>query len=344
MSTFSSAQATKSSFSRKFWRQQHGSLYPADPPLSLQTAQNDALAIPDEVRELLPSSHLSVTEFVCALLPEQHDVISVEKPSAWFSKDSPSTGICCSTSLILSTFVAFIKRNTQGGLLALDLTRQFYAALKEDQLRGVTTGIGRAKRIEDHGKTPSVNGNTANAALAADAVTRKNAQLRLQLFSTAGFSGASLLDLKGAGIAGDSTLSLNDYGLVFVEKTVMLGRVSCRDILQNRRQNARHASQTTTTNIAAISYIGLQVYQHSHGRRFHNIPDATSRFLTQQFAFLPSMAFLRRLPSPIVTRGDILELPQDDQKLFDYFDQKDTQAKLNKVMALSRKKNPIPTL
>lgn len=115
MSTFSSAQATKSSFSRKSWCQQHGPLYPADPPLSLQTAQHDALAIPDEVRELLPGSHLSVT----------------------------------------------------------------------------------------------------------------------------------------AGIAGDSTLSLNDYGLVFVEKSVMLGRgsynssksktssltsVSCRDLLQNRRQ------------------------------------------------------------------------------------------------------------
>ncbi|KDQ26371.1 hypothetical protein PLEOSDRAFT_1043400, partial [Pleurotus ostreatus PC15] len=37
-------------------------------------------------------------------------------------------------------------------------------------------------------------------------------------------------------------------------------------------KNARHASQTTTTNIAALSYIGLQVYQYSRARQFHNIP------------------------------------------------------------------------
>lgn len=73
-------------------------------------------------------------------------------------------------------------------------------------------------------------------------------------------------------------------------------------------------------------------------------PWRVGSFRTQQFTFFPSMALLHRLPSPIVTRGDILELPQDDQKLFDFFDQKDTQAKLNKDMVLSRKKNPVHTL
>ncbi|KAF7424768.1 hypothetical protein PC9H_010079 [Pleurotus ostreatus] len=106
------------------------------------------------------------------------------------------------------------------------LTRQFYAALKEDQLRGVTTGLGRAKRIENQGENP-ISGNASNAALAAESVTRKNAQLRLRLFSAAGFAGASLLHVK----------------------------------------------------------------------------DATARFLTKQYVFLPSVAFLCRVPSPVTGPG-----------------------------------------
>ncbi len=57
--------------------------------------------------------------------------------------------------------------------LRLQLTREFHAILREDQLRGVTTGLGRAKRIQGSADSTPTVGNAANAVLAADAVTRK---------------------------------------------------------------------------------------------------------------------------------------------------------------------------
>ncbi|KAF9487093.1 hypothetical protein BDN71DRAFT_1458859 [Pleurotus eryngii] len=101
-----------------------------------------------------------------------------------------------------------------------------------------------------------------------------------------------------------------------------------------------HVSQLTTTNIASMSWIGLQVFQHFNGRRFHTIPIATSQFLTYQFAFLPSLAFLCRLATPptSIIGQTGYELLDQDFSIFKLLTELKTLKILIKVMVLSWKR------
>ena len=81
-------------------------------------------------------------------------------------------------------------------------------------------------------------------------------------------------------------------------------------------KNGKHAAVTDASNISAISYLGVQVFEHMHGCLFRDHPDATATFQTKQFALLKSNAFLFLLSS---TPKDIptgLELAQKDAEVF----------------------------
>ncbi|KAF8225197.1 hypothetical protein L208DRAFT_1075454, partial [Tricholoma matsutake] len=41
-------------------------------------------------------------------------------------------------------------------------------------------------------------------------------------------------------------------------------------------KNGKHAAITDTSNISAISYLGVQVFKHMHGCLFQDHPDATA--------------------------------------------------------------------
>ena len=81
-------------------------------------------------------------------------------------------------------------------------------------------------------------------------------------------------------------------------------------------KNGKHAAVTDASNISATSYLGVQVFEHMHGRLFRDHPDATVTFQTKQFALLTSNAFLSLLSSTPKAIPTGLELSQKDAEQF----------------------------
>ncbi|KAF4607651.1 hypothetical protein EYR38_001724 [Pleurotus pulmonarius] len=151
--------------------------------------------------------------------------------------------------------------------------------------------LGRAKHIQGSADSTPTVGNAANTVLAADAVTRKNAETRSKLYSTGGFTGILLSQIKMADISTTRRLALVDVGFIFLEHGLMVGEVVVLYV-KGGGKNGRHTSQSEAFNVAAMSWIGFKVYEHVCGRRFSNIMDTTSHFLTRHFATNPSLARL----------------------------------------------------
>ena len=81
-------------------------------------------------------------------------------------------------------------------------------------------------------------------------------------------------------------------------------------------KNGKHESITDASNIAAISYAAIQVFEHMHGRQFRAIPSATATLQTKQFVILSSYAFICLLSSSPKIRPTGLELGQEDAERF----------------------------
>lgn len=103
-------------------------------------------------------------------------------------------------------------------------------------------------------------------------------------------------------------------------------------------KHGKHGSITESSNISAVSYIAVQLFEFMHGRQFRHIPEMTSRLQTKQFALLPSLMFLCLLStSPKVhTHSGTLELTQEDSNRFCTLDQ--GTARFKDAMKLSRKR------
>ncbi|KAH7918181.1 hypothetical protein BV22DRAFT_998166, partial [Leucogyrophana mollusca] len=55
--------------------------------------------------------------------------------------------------------------------------------------------------------------------------------------------------------------------------------LSGHDVLKNRGRgggNGKHTAITESKNIAAIPYLGVQVFQHHYRHQFRSIPQATA--------------------------------------------------------------------
>jgi hypothetical protein len=49
-------------------------------------------------------------------------------------------------------------------------------------------------------------------------------------------------------------------------------------------KNGKHAAITQSSNISAVSYIGLQLFENVINRQFRAIPEATALFQTRLYA------------------------------------------------------------
>src|SRR5882762_2009488 len=77
--------------------------------------------------------------------------------------------------------------------------------------------------------------------------------------------------------------STNDYGFIFTEKSVTVAQGALA-ILQI------FFMWLDSSNISAMSYISVQVFECMYGCQFCIIPGATAPFLTKQFASPPFCA------------------------------------------------------
>ena len=83
-------------------------------------------------------------------------------------------------------------------------------------------------------------------------------------------------------------------------------------------KNGMHAAITDSSNIAAVSNIGMQLFEHMYGREFRVIPEATASFLTKQFGLISQTCFLSLLSScpDIPPRSTSFELALGDHTLY----------------------------
>lgn len=63
-------------------------------------------------------------------------------------------------------------------------------------------------------------------------------------------------------------------------------------------KGGKHASIDTASNIAATSYISVQLFEHTFGNQFCLIPEKMVAFQTKQYTHLLSKAFLCLLDFP----------------------------------------------
>jgi hypothetical protein len=106
-------------------------------------------------------------------------------------------------------------------------------------------------------------------------------------------------------------------------------------------KNGKHAAVTDASNISAISYMAVQVFEHMHGRQFREHPDATAMFRTKQFALLASNAFLCLISTPKTVPNGV-ELSQ--QEANQYAQLLSGEKKFNDAMRLMRKRGQASRL
>ncbi|KAG2152842.1 hypothetical protein DEU56DRAFT_977227 [Suillus clintonianus] len=187
------------------------------------------------------------------------------------------------------------------------LIREFQVVLKEQQGRAIGTGLEHAAHWTE--QVPQA-GNSANAANAAKAVVKRAMLRRKSVFKTARLP--LLAILNDAHITLLRPLKDGDFGIVFTEQWgLRVGRVVAI-YSKGGGKNGKHGAVESVDAIAAISYLGVQLYQQHFRQYFRSLPDATSIFQCRQFVFLPSTAFLCLLTSaPKVTPSGLELVPAD---------------------------------
>lgn len=102
-------------------------------------------------------------------------------------------------------------------------------------------------------------------------------------------------------------------------------------------KNGKHSSINESSNIAAVSYICLQVFEFNVGRQFRAVTEATSAFQTKQFLTIPSFQFLSLVDTKIHDSGAAtVELSAPDMDRFRAL--QGGKVKLELALTLSRKR------
>ena len=130
----------------------------------------------------------------------------------------------------------------------------------------------------------------------------------------------NLRELIDARVTALRPIQLNDYGFAMTELGVML----CKGILINAAllftdvrivvslssktagKNSKHSDITESSNISAVSLMGVQVFQQSFGTQFSMITENTSWFQTKGYFLIPSTQFLCVVDSKIQFRSPVM--------------------------------------
>ncbi len=84
-------------------------------------------------------------------------------------------------------------------------------------------------------------------------------------------------------------------------------------------KNGNHAAVTEASNVSALSYLGLQVYENDYENQFTSIAESTSPFQTKQFALIPAIQVMSALAgsaSIADIHSKIVVLCPNDMELF----------------------------
>ncbi|TFY79252.1 hypothetical protein EWM64_g4765 [Hericium alpestre] len=151
-------------------------------------------------------------------------------------------------------------------------------------------GAGDKKAQDETVETET--GNTANARMAAQsgatAITRRCQKA---------FAGSPAIEIiVTAKVDMISHICKDSWGLVLVDDNLMLGKVLTM-YEKGDGKAAKHSWISTSSSIAAISYLPVQVWQHGHQRQFRAMHGKCLPLRIPRFAHLLAAAFLCLVPT-----------------------------------------------
>ena len=85
-------------------------------------------------------------------------------------------------------------------------------------------------------------------------------------------------------------------------------------------KNGKHAAILNVSNVAAISYIGVQVFQRMHHQIFCPVTSSTISFGTKHYQLLLSKSLLCRLSSSPQVKNDNIKIHAEDLRIFNTLD------------------------
>ncbi|KAK7058169.1 hypothetical protein R3P38DRAFT_3547667 [Favolaschia claudopus] len=210
------------------------------------------------------------------------------------------------------------------------LAQKMQAIIGRDQEKGSSTGLNRTVRWTG---SATKTGNAANAELAATGRAKETVKRRRNVFKAL----KCISRVAEAGVDSSSPLEAGLYGFVMVGSEIFLARVVTM-YSKNGGKAGAHSWVPKSECIGALSYILVQLHQHSYRRQF-KYHDRNYRDLgTLRFTHLPSNSFLFLLPQgdsknaePITEFRDHLEIGRKAYTIFEELDAE--RASLAKAVA-----------
>ncbi|KAJ7176665.1 hypothetical protein C8R46DRAFT_889360 [Mycena filopes] len=199
------------------------------------------------------------------------------------------------------------------------LAQKMQGIIRKDQERGSSSGLNRTVRWTGTGSSAEASkaGNAANAELAARGRAKDAMKRRRIIFGKL----KCLSTVAEAGIGANCPLAAGLYGFVMLGSEVVLARVITM-YSKNGGKAGAHAWVPTCDTIGSLSYLVVQLYQHSYRRQFKFTDRNYPALGTLRFAHLPSSSFLSILPQgndteAIKTYRDHVEIGVRAQKIFE---------------------------
>ncbi|RDB19960.1 hypothetical protein Hypma_012735 [Hypsizygus marmoreus] len=193
--------------------------------------------------------------------------------------------------------------------------------------RGVNSGLGRATRwrnpaaggrdgdFDNDVSSEPLAGNSANAAEAATSQAKKLLSRRRKAFAQKKLP----VELHDARVTDIAPICITDtsgsgFGFVVYNKKVTLGKI-LSIYSKTGGKNAKHSNVTDSSNISAVSYLVLQVFENMRNlNQFRVIPSDLQHLQSKRFVHLPSTAFLSTLnnaPREVGESKNLVLLPSD---------------------------------
>ncbi|KAK7045865.1 Methionine--tRNA ligase, mitochondrial [Paramarasmius palmivorus] len=170
------------------------------------------------------------------------------------------------------------------------ILKEMSEIMKEDEERGVGTGLERAARWQ------TTTGNAANAATVAKATASKALKQRMQA-TTKGQLPPYVQNGRVSSISplrrrlpADGQGTGSGWGFIIHGAKIKLAKV----LAVNSKSGGKHGKHgfiEQTDNIAAVSYMSVQVYEHFFGSQFLERPQDQTMHISR-YAHITSAAFL----------------------------------------------------
>ncbi|KAJ7436725.1 hypothetical protein B0H11DRAFT_2255972 [Mycena galericulata] len=167
------------------------------------------------------------------------------------------------------------------------LSQKMQAIVRRDQERGTTAGANRNLRWTGAAGAGPATGNAANAELAAGSRAKDAMKRRRTIFGKA----KCISRVAQAGVGSSSQLEAGSYGFVMIGSEILLARVITM-YSKNGGKTGAHSWVPSCDTIGSLSYMVVQLYQHSYRRQFKMQHRDYTALGTLRFNHLPSNSFL----------------------------------------------------